>query len=278
MVDPRREGFVRDGTFVELYAGMAAVTWSLAGGVPPVCYMGGKRRQAADILRLMALAPGDVRRVVLVEADPTVAAVLRFLFGPRDAHRRAIAAWQTLALAGADAQHDMFTAFVDEGFADLPEHLAATRWLWMRNRTLPQVQPQSACASSWKGQRGGGTRTHWGLDNPSQGLARLAALPWPVDVVCAKASEVAPIPGAVAYLDPPYVGTNGYAVAPDEAVENVAERWCSAGADAYVSEGRPVPGGTPYPIAGRDTDRGPGNQIGKAGHVAEYLTAFEAPR
>lgn len=59
--------------FVELCAGSAAVTWRLLGGeyaVPPVGYMGGKRRYATAILGALGLRPGQgADGVVLVDAS-----------------------------------------------------------------------------------------------------------------------------------------------------------------------------------------------------------------
>lgn len=60
-------------TFVELFAGTAAVSWQLlaADTPPPTSYMGGKRRMAPTILRALGLRPGQgCKRLVLVDAGP----------------------------------------------------------------------------------------------------------------------------------------------------------------------------------------------------------------
>lgn len=56
------------------------------------------------------------------------------------------------------------------------------------------------------------------------------------DVRHGPAETLDPIDGAVAYLDPPYVGTNGYAKSSILPARSIAERWARAGCRVGLSE------------------------------------------
>jgi 16S rRNA G966 N2-methylase RsmD len=63
-------------------------------------------------------------------------------------------------------------------------------------------------------------------------------------VLCADAAEIDPhayAPTAI-YIDPPYVGRQGYEAVFAAPVEVIAERWARAGHRVVVSEARPIDG------------------------------------
>lgn len=121
-------------TWVEPFAGAAAVALRLVGGrdlVPPVAWMGGKRRYARAIADAMGVPEGRPSRVVLGDAGPwgwvwpllineadKVAAVLRSWQGehPRDL-------WKRLASV--------------EPMANVYER--AAQWLWLQARSASGV-------------------------------------------------------------------------------------------------------------------------------------------
>ena len=71
---------------------------------------------------------------------------------------------------------------------------------------------------------------------------KLAGTLWPAATVEANAYNVAPIPGAVVYIDPPYQGTTGYGTdLPRVDVLDLARRWAAAGAVVCISEAEPLP-------------------------------------
>jgi hypothetical protein len=230
--------------FLEVYAGMAALTWRLAGGVPPLPYQGGKRAYAPALLDIMGVRAEDVERVTLVEASGPVAATLALWFGGRDRLEAAGEVWRAWA-GPEEEQRERWRAFAAEGRAGwwdtASDYDAAVRWSWMRPRCVPMRQPQTGSPGDWlPSGHSSNARRQWRRDCPADRIPKAPAPPWPVEVVCALASEVAPRAGAVVYLDPPYHGTKGYAVAACDRPEVVAERWASAGSAAWISECRPL--------------------------------------
>jgi hypothetical protein len=88
-------------------------------------------------------------------------------------------------------------------------------------------------------------------------VARIASMPMlQIAVVHADARTVMPQPGAKVYIDPPYVGTQGYGVElPREDVERLALRWHEAGCMVAVSEREPIdlPGAKHYNLTAART-------------------------
>lgn len=122
-------------TWVEPFAGAAACALRLVAGdaMPPVAWMGGKRRLARAILDAMGVPPTPPTRVVLADAGPwgwvwplllepqagrTVAGILRAW---AKEHPRAL--WQRLVKAAP--------------FED--RHEAAAQWLWLQARSASGV-------------------------------------------------------------------------------------------------------------------------------------------
>jgi len=251
----------RTPLLVEGCAGMAAVTWAAFGAVPPVKYQGGKRGYAASILRNLRIH--EPARVLLVEADPWVAAALRVCW---DADLRATAC-RVYGVAGRDdeagqrARWDRLRASIRDGSLTPDEHDAGIWWLWMRPRTVPFVQPHRASAGDWMRQVKAPSRTSagsqsWALDAPRAALS--APLPAAeVDVVCSDVRDVEPVPGAVLYLDPPYVGTKGYgADLSRDGVLDVAHLWRAHGCVVGVSETCAMPGADERHVLARRGARG----------------------
>ena len=232
----------RTPVLVEGCAGMAAVSWAAFGMVPPVKYQGGKRGYAADILRHLRIWRPE--RIVLVEADPWVAAALRCAWSAPD-RARAVAICRESA-ESEDRQRACWNVLREAMQAgkltpDSPD--AGAIWLWMRPRTVPFVQPHEARAGGWMPQAHSKHGSSlWSCDAPAASLVRPLP-PCRVEVRCASIADQEPIPGAILYLDPPYQGTTGYAdgATLDRAeVLAVASRWRDAGCVVGVSETEPL--------------------------------------
>jgi hypothetical protein len=102
-------------------------------------------------------------------------------------------------------------------------------------------------------------------------------------VLCcdARAAQPETLPeGAVAYMDPPYLGTTGYAhdLGRPEVVE-LARRWADAGAVVCISEAEPIPelmADGWYSVDITETRRGQKRTFSK--QQREWLTMSEAPK
>lgn len=188
--------------YVELCAGLAAVAWSAWGGKPPVSRQGTKTGLALRIRRLLGVR--HPARAVLVERDPELCAVLRLLAGP-PAAREAVAS-------------------VLEALADLPPEGCWRRASAGEFGVVPSWLLRTAGArggiGGWKGGdlRGtlrtrdlgdGGFMPH--RRNLARRLREFPDVAGAVTVVEGCAGSFFDVAGAVVYLDPPYVGTQGYA-------------------------------------------------------------------
>lgn len=242
MSDYPRDG----GTLVELFAGMAAVSWGAVGAVPPVRYQGGKRGYQARIRELLGVGRPD--RVVLVEANPYVADALRVVWSPtaRAEAIEFIRSWE----APPDLQRERWEAWRVEAhatrWADVGAVERGARWLWMQPRTVPFRSPPEVCRGDWLRDRmcdsQGRFSFSWRPHTPGDKLFTLPADVPPVQVVTGRAEDLPPIRGAVAYLDPPYPGTTGYGGAglTWQQIAALALRWAAAGATVGVSVQLPV--------------------------------------
>jgi hypothetical protein len=102
-------------------------------------------------------------------------------------------------------------------------------------------------------------------------------------VLCsdARAAQPETLPeGTVAYMDPPYLGTTGYAhdLGRPEVVE-LARRWADAGAVVCISEAEPIPelmADGWYSVDITETRRGQKRTFSK--QQREWLTMSEAPK
>jgi hypothetical protein len=123
------------------------------------------------------------------------------------------------------------------------------------------------------------------LRYPPEGTAgRVDDLPVPLPaLIHPDAREVDPgpclPPGTVAYMDPPYVGTTGYASdLPRADVVALARRWAAAGAVVCISEAEPIP---ELVAEGWNAVRIDGERVGQrrtfSRQQAEWLTLNRAP-
>ena len=228
--------------FYELFAGMSAVSWALRGAVPPVPYKGGKRGYARQILARLDV-PTDAE-IVLVEADPYVAAALRVVWTPEE--REGVAADFRAWAAPEDEQRARWTAWRDEahadGWAGLDWREVGRRWLWMRCRTVAMRAPPLCARGDWCPRiipSDGSSR--WAPDAPSRPVLALPTTAR-ATVIHGRAEDIAPHAGAVVYMDPPYDGTSGYSTgtAGYANAQRLAERWAAAGSVAAVSSSLPL--------------------------------------
>ena len=118
------------------------------------------------------------------------------------------------------------------------------RWMWLAghsnpygNDVAPPYRTGAESNETWK-------------PPPPDWLAaradRLASVAWPPVLVAPDAREVSvdgDLSGCVAYIDPPYQNTTGYAAdLPRADVIALARRWHEAGATVLISEAEPVEG------------------------------------
>ncbi len=245
--------------FVELCAGSAAVSlrWLSSRAKPPLSYQGGKRGYADAILRAMGQAPGAGRghEVVLCEPGPWGEAweLWRTAEGRADTCARLEAwsaedprtLWELLRKAPVpvDASERVATWAVLQwwSFANKPIAIDGERW------DEQGFNAAQAYADTYHAEFVARTgRERWASSKLTlqrlQGFLR--AIP---DISCVRvhhgtAQTLAPIPGAICYLDPDYQGTSGYGhTFPRDEVLATAQRWHDAGCLVVVSEAEPLP-------------------------------------
>jgi hypothetical protein len=110
----------------------------------------------------------------------------------------------------------------------------------------------------------------------------LAALPTLPATIAPDARDLHPPalpPGTICYMDPPYVGTTGYASdLPRSEVVTLARRWQAAGARVCISEAEPLP---ELVADGWHAVRIDGERVGQkrtfSRQQAEYLTLSHPP-
>jgi hypothetical protein len=258
---------------VDLCAGTASVSLYAMARIGPLCgFMGSKRRYAPALVQALGVDRPD--RVVLVDAGPwgDVWTVLQDEF-----HRARVA--QLLEVWALEDVSALWERLVSRAPpADPAERVAQFLWLQARAAgTIPiwwsaehqrwrsptgAVDAAASCdlASRTKGlpDRVGRVsskgiapsvagRRGWGSGRRTAGLIAsrirdLEVLPWDrIEVVHGDVREVAPIPGAVVILDPPYVGCPRYPVLfPRADVLEVAERHAAV-SRVVVCEAEPLP-------------------------------------
>jgi hypothetical protein len=269
-------------TLADLCAGGGGSWLYLLGEslVPPVSWMGGKRRLAREIHTRMGIPLGRPERIVLVELGTwswiwtlilelercrDVAAVLRSWEGldPR-------MLWDQLAA----------TPPIDHTPA------RAAQWLWLQARSASGVpvwwdgerhtsshhgkglttagqkgggewrmgeeRSKAARGTRTLSQVGGGPDTRWtsgGIVHPATIADRIEAIAravietnTTVEVWCCDVRDATPIPGSFCYFDPDYVGCTGYeCTCPRDEVLAVATRWAAEAEVVGVSEAVPLP-------------------------------------
>jgi hypothetical protein len=119
--------------YVERFAGSAAVALALVGGdacIPPIGYMGGKRRLARDILGAAGLKVGQgADHVVLVDAGPWGEA-WEVIFDP-ERHAALVA---TIRGWGQPNPSALWEQLRDQGRPEDPIERVAS-WLWLQGRS-----------------------------------------------------------------------------------------------------------------------------------------------
>ena len=263
--------------WVELCAGAAATTLRLLGGrdaVPLVSWMGGKRRHASAILRMLDVRRDDVEEVVLVDAGPwgrfwpmlidqgeEVAAALDTWEGqnPRELWdwlreqdpapgAGGVAQWlwlQARSASGVPVWHSSWRDDGEEGWRMGEEPSKSRR----------RTRGASQCSGGWLAAHDGrrpsdrGPDRRWaggGIVHPSTIARRIRYLlpalrSVPLQVMHGDAFAFEPESDDAIYLDPPYVGCTGYGWDMGRArVLDVFARARSAGARIAVSAAVPL--------------------------------------
>ena len=199
--------------------------------------MGAKTGYADAILRVLGLTPGArAAHYLWCEPDPGVRLLL-------EAYR--------------DADLARAAAAIIRGWAD-----EEPRALWERLRAegpprLPEGQVDAGevarfvLGEGWGGLCGvtfngpGCHPSHAGSRTSATMSNRVGTLPTLPATISPDARDIDPPalpPGTIAYMDPPYVGTTGYASdLPRSEVVTLARRWHAAGARVCISEAEPIP-------------------------------------
>lgn len=114
------------------------------------------------------------------------------------------------------------------------------RWSWIVARSVAFKGPQAGYMPG-DSEDGSG---RW-VNTPEGLAAKWAQSPILPASIAPDARTVEPVPplppGTIAYMDPPYVGTTGYAAdLPRSEVVRLAQLWSEAGARVYISEAEPL--------------------------------------
>lgn len=244
-------------TLVELCAGSAAVSlrWLRSDARPPLAWQGGKRGYADAILRALGTQPGAGKghEVLLVEPGPWGEAwdLWRTAAGRADTMER-LRAWQeedprTLwdrlrKEPVPEEREERVAAWAVLQFwhyARMPVFAASGEW---RAKGFNAAEAyESEYAARYEATHG---KRRWtGPDaRLPEVIGFLSNLPdlSRVTVLRCRAEDVAPIPGALCYIDPPYRGTTCAYGHDLPNVEALALRWAEAGCRVAVSEARPL--------------------------------------
>jgi len=224
---------------VELCAGTAALSLRLerAGARPPVSRMGAKTGYADCILALAGLEPGDMAGHYL-------------WCEPDDGVRLLLHAYRDADLAQEAAR--IIRSWADE----------EPRALWERLRAegparCPPVDPREVARltmlGQWSYRRGepdsgfnNGVQSGEAWNALAPETARRVHDAGGLPATIHDDATTAPIPdplpeGTLVFIDPPYVGTTGYAHDLDRpAVVRLAQQWAAAGARVMISEAVPI--------------------------------------
>lgn len=235
--------------FCEPFCGTAAVTLRLLGGeraVPPVAYMGAKRRYARAILAAMGLRSGQgADAVILVDTGPWARA------------------WQVLSRPGAALMVASAISRMEGDGADLLRRLKAAgqpadpivwvaHFLALQGAGAMGIPVQARPDGTWKANgyahvsKSGVSRGFMERLRPhllADRVARLDRIRWPMtEIHCTDALRLDAIAlrASHIYVDPPYLGTTGYGAREitADALSEMALRLSASGAVVAVSEAR----------------------------------------
>jgi hypothetical protein len=123
--------------------------------------------------------------------------------------------------------------------------LAGIRWpaVAVADGSAARVEPGEVAAWLWVAPAG---NVRYAEDAPLDAMPGLASVRWPPTALAADARHPDPssadLSDCFVFIDPPYVGTTGYAHdLPRADVLAIAERWSNAGALVCISEAEPLP-------------------------------------
>ena len=143
-----------------------------------------------------------------------------------------------LAARFADAVEVPGAAMVDDARAVDPREVA--RWSLLVVRSFGQKGPRFGYAPMTGNEKC--ILQRWRPDQPAQELQDTPTLPATITDDARVVDPPQLPPGVVVYIDPPYLGTTGYAHAfPRSEWLPVVRRWAEAGALVVVSEAEPIP-------------------------------------
>lgn len=219
--------------FVELCAGTAALSLRLARSKarPPVSRMGAKTGYADAILARMGLQAGQGADGYLwCEPDAGV----RLLLHAYTDRRLARAAAEVVRGWADEEPRALWQRLKAEGPVRAPEPREVARHVLLGAWSYRQGEPSSGPAVPGQCHQ-----------TTAEGVAqRLDAVPQLLGHIVPDATEVEParLPaGSWVYIDPPYVGTTGYAHdLPRSEVVRLARLWRDAGAHVAISEAEPI--------------------------------------
>ena len=224
--------------FIELCAGTAALSLRLHGGKrarPPVSRMGAKTGYASAILRTLGLRSGEGAGHYLWCEPDAGCRLLLTAYTDEQLRREAaevIRGWKD------EPPRELWERLRAEGPVTAPDPREVARWCLMANCSM-RADPSQGYAV------GDGCNTRWGGGTPQSSTSgRLLSTPTLPATITDDARLLTPPslpPGSIAYIDPPYQNTTGYAADLSRAeVIELAKRWSDAGAWVVISEAEPI--------------------------------------
>ena len=230
--------------FVELCAGTAALSLRLARSKarPPVSRMGAKTGYADAILARMGLQAGQGADAYLwCEPDAGV----RLLLHAYTDRRLARAAAEVVRGWADEEPRALWERLRAEGPVRAPEPREVARHVLLGAWSYRQGEPGSGFrVEVERGTVETATHNPSGPRTAAMEAPRLDALPELPGCIVPDATEVEParLPaGSWVFIDPPYVGTTGYAHdLPRDEVVRLARLWRDAGAHVAISEAEPI--------------------------------------
>ena len=214
---------------IELCAGTSAVSFSALGAPRfPASRIGSKLGYVDPILEALGLARGAAEHAVLVESDCRLASVLDALFS--DPENLAIevesfslgearAVWEKAKAGDTPAHHLIWFAGARGGIGGFKG----------KHKLRPSVD--------------GFIPSRESLVKRCRSFSSIVGLATVINADVSGIDATSFSPTSV-YIDPPYVGRQGYTEKLSEPVERLALRWAAAGHRVVVSEARRLVGAT----------------------------------
>ena len=234
-----------------------------------------ERLRAEGPVKAPPVDPREVARWCVSEAW-TMCDAKPIYSGP--GRQEGIVRWQTLPglTSRLSTLPTLPASILPDARAVDPREVARWCWLGIRSwKSDPQNGYMNRTIPDSPGKKGGDFR--YDEDAPAPALSTLPTLP---ASILPDARDIDPPqlpPGSVVYIDPPYVGTTGYAHdLGRDAICELAERWASAGAWVVISEAEPLAelGWHQVEITGERI----GQKRTFSKQQREYLTMSQPPR